>query len=292
MNIQQIDHSIDLDKVLDVTVIEPRLKHPTIFKYFDHLTPGDYFIIHNDHDPKPVYYQLLGERGNIFSFEYLTQGPEDWFIQIRKNPVTSKEQTSGDLSEAELKKASFFAAKGQDYSCENGNTEDKTKKDAHSATSATALQHPLNDDIILQYEKWTPGFLCAFIEQTDHDFFRELAPQLDDLGENIRLKHQQTHPELASLKMYQDQLLATLLFHLTQEKSALFDCIWQIEDAGRQSQDPDTLLISQLHTGTVLKKQANTTLANLLEHIRFHTSQYSGLPLIAYLYISDADWCQ
>ena len=49
--------------ILDVTVIEPKLKHPTIFEKFDALFEGESFIIHNDHDPKPVYYQLLAERG-------------------------------------------------------------------------------------------------------------------------------------------------------------------------------------------------------------------------------------
>ena len=51
---------------LDVTQLEPRAKHPTIFQYFDNLKEGESFILHNDHDPKPMYYQLLGERGAIF----------------------------------------------------------------------------------------------------------------------------------------------------------------------------------------------------------------------------------
>jgi regulator of cell morphogenesis and NO signaling len=55
-------------EVLDVTIIEPRLKHPTIFEYFDKLSPGSAFVIHNDHDPKPLYYQLIGERGNCFAW--------------------------------------------------------------------------------------------------------------------------------------------------------------------------------------------------------------------------------
>ena len=70
--------------LLDVTVIEPRLKHPTIFNKFDSLSSGESFVIHNDHDPKPLYYQLLGERGNIFKWEYLAQGPEIWQVRITK----------------------------------------------------------------------------------------------------------------------------------------------------------------------------------------------------------------
>ena len=53
---------------LDVTVIEPRFKHPTIFEHFDALSGGQAFIIHNDHDPKPLYYQMIAERGQIFNW--------------------------------------------------------------------------------------------------------------------------------------------------------------------------------------------------------------------------------
>lgn len=48
--LNQINMEAVLD-VLDVTVIEPRLKHPTIFEKFDSLQSGEAFIIYNDHDP-------------------------------------------------------------------------------------------------------------------------------------------------------------------------------------------------------------------------------------------------
>ncbi|MDX5420065.1 MAG: DUF2249 domain-containing protein [Hymenobacteraceae bacterium] len=81
---------------LDVTVLEPRMKHPTIFNWFDNLNGGEAFVIHNDHDPKPLYYQLLGERGNTFTWEYLLQGPESWEVKISK--LTPEEgETVGEL---------------------------------------------------------------------------------------------------------------------------------------------------------------------------------------------------
>lgn len=70
--------------ILDVTVIEPRLKHPTVFARFDELKQGESLTLHNDHDPKPLYYQLVGERGDIFTWEYLEQGPDWWKVKIAK----------------------------------------------------------------------------------------------------------------------------------------------------------------------------------------------------------------
>ncbi|KAA0208055.1 MAG: DUF2249 domain-containing protein [Ignavibacteriaceae bacterium] len=71
-------------ETLDVTKIEPRLKHSTIFEKFDALAGGEAFVIHNDHDPKPLYYQLLGERGQTFSWEYLKEGPDVWEVKLSK----------------------------------------------------------------------------------------------------------------------------------------------------------------------------------------------------------------
>tara|TARA_R110000868_G_scaffold144150_1_gene362912 strand:- start:34203 stop:34433 length:231 start_codon:yes stop_codon:yes gene_type:complete len=72
------------NNILDATVIEPRLKHPTIFARFDELKSGETFILHNDHDPKPLYYQLVAQRGEIFTWDYLEQGPDWWKIKITK----------------------------------------------------------------------------------------------------------------------------------------------------------------------------------------------------------------
>ncbi len=71
--------------ILNVTALEPRLKHSTIFDRFDALTSGEILILHNDHDPKPLYFQLTGQRGAIFEWEYLEEGPHLWKIKITKN---------------------------------------------------------------------------------------------------------------------------------------------------------------------------------------------------------------
>lgn len=70
--------------VIDVPSLEPRIKHATIFQTFNKLKPGQSFVIHNNHDPKPVFYQLMDLRGNIFKWEYLQHGPEWWDIRVTR----------------------------------------------------------------------------------------------------------------------------------------------------------------------------------------------------------------
>ena len=56
-------------------------------------------------DPKPLYYQLLAERGNAFGWQYLSEGPEWWKVQISKLKEGEKESTIGDLVKKDFRKA-------------------------------------------------------------------------------------------------------------------------------------------------------------------------------------------
>lgn len=67
---------------LDVRVIPPRDKHPTIFRTFDELASGESMVIVNDHDPKPLRYQLSAERSGTFDWTYEADGPEVWRVRI------------------------------------------------------------------------------------------------------------------------------------------------------------------------------------------------------------------
>ena len=69
---------------LDVRVIPPRDKHPTIFRTFDGLTSGQSMILVNDHDPRPLRYQLAAERPETFEWTYQQQGPDVWRVQISR----------------------------------------------------------------------------------------------------------------------------------------------------------------------------------------------------------------
>ena len=74
----------DLFPVVDVRTIPPRNRHPLIFQTFDGLEPGAAFVLINDHEPRPLYYQFLHERADQFSWTYLEEGPEIWRAQIAK----------------------------------------------------------------------------------------------------------------------------------------------------------------------------------------------------------------
>ena len=68
--------------ILDIRPLPPAQRHPLIFQRFADLQPGEAFILINDHDPKPLYYQFKFEYEGQFSWEYLEQGPTAWRVQV------------------------------------------------------------------------------------------------------------------------------------------------------------------------------------------------------------------
>lgn len=74
---------------LDVRAIPPRERHPMIFAALDSLKPGEATLLTNDHDPKPLYYQLLAERPGMFDWQPEQEGPETWIIRITRRASVS-----------------------------------------------------------------------------------------------------------------------------------------------------------------------------------------------------------
>ena len=69
---------------IDVRSLPPAQRHQKIFELVDQLAPGGSFVLVNDHDPKPLYYQLEAEHPRQFSWTYLESGPEVWRVEIAR----------------------------------------------------------------------------------------------------------------------------------------------------------------------------------------------------------------
>lgn len=75
------------EAIVDVRSTPPAQRHPRIFSAFEALAPGEGFILINDHDPKPLYYQFKFEREGQFTWDYLEQGPQDWRVRIGRSAI-------------------------------------------------------------------------------------------------------------------------------------------------------------------------------------------------------------
>lgn len=69
---------------IDVRALAPMYRHQRIFETYNSLKPGENFLLVNDHDPKPLYYQFQAEHTGQFTWNYVDQGPEVWSVVIGK----------------------------------------------------------------------------------------------------------------------------------------------------------------------------------------------------------------
>ena len=68
----------------DVREIPCRIKHGQIFERWFALPVGAHFVLVNDHDPVPLYYQFNAMFPGALTWEYLEQGPEVFRVKITK----------------------------------------------------------------------------------------------------------------------------------------------------------------------------------------------------------------
>ena len=77
------------DAILDVRSEPPARRHELIFDTYHALPEGAAFVLVNDHDPKPLWYQFEAEFKGAFSWDYLEQGPTDWRVRIGRPAAVS-----------------------------------------------------------------------------------------------------------------------------------------------------------------------------------------------------------
>lgn len=218
--------------VINVPALEPRLKHPTIFKKLDELKPGEKLTIHNDHDPKPLFYQLQAERGDIFTWEYLEQGPL-WRILIQKKKTSELEnKTLGDIVAEDFSKADVFNKYGLDFCCDGKKTVGQAcaEKGVDVAVVEKELQEVgknsgSSHQRPLPYNEWGLDFLADYIVNTHHSYQKKVMPDLKAFSEKVMKVHGGRHPELIEINRLVQETLAEIVEHNVEEETVLFPYI-------------------------------------------------------------------
>jgi len=216
---------------IDVTVLEPRMKHPTIFKKFDEITAGESFIISNDHDPKPLYYQLLGERGNIFSWEYIENGPDNWLVKIQKNNSTI-EDSIGELVAKDLRKAEVFKKFNIDFCCGGKKTLSQVCNDKQinikDIESDLEKLDSTSESVSQNYNEWSLDFLVDFIINTHHKYVKNSLPILLEYTAKVAKVHGKEHLEVVAIYDLFKEASDELNLHMMKEETILFPYIKQL----------------------------------------------------------------
>lgn len=78
------DDGFSVVNEFDVRPYPPTERHEMFYKAFKDIKPGEAFEFVNDHDPKPLYYQMEAESNEPFRWEYLEKGPDQWKVRVIK----------------------------------------------------------------------------------------------------------------------------------------------------------------------------------------------------------------
>jgi regulator of cell morphogenesis and NO signaling len=231
-------------ETLDVTLIEPRLKHPTIFQRFDALKGGESFVIHNDHDPIPLYYQMIAERGQTFEWEYLLKGPEIYEVKITKLNVGETSKTIGELVVSDYRKAEVFRKFGLDFCCGGKRTvkeacEKKGINPELVEAELKAVEQTGNGNRHLDFNSWDLDFLADYIINTHHKYVRESIPMLDELSQKVARVHGDRHPELIEIEKHYREVSEELTMHMQKEEYILFPFIKKLALAKKNGETPE-----------------------------------------------------
>lgn len=86
-------NATDTLTTLDVREIPPTERHPMIFRRFDALHEDEAFVLVNDHDPRPLYFQLNFEYNGQVGWDYLEQGPTVWRVRVSRTAPSHKQRS-------------------------------------------------------------------------------------------------------------------------------------------------------------------------------------------------------
>jgi regulator of cell morphogenesis and NO signaling len=261
---------------LNVTLIQPRLKHPTIFQHFDELKAGEAFRILNDHDPKPLYYQMIAERGNIFSWTYLLKGPQWWRVEIKKNEA-GQEVTIGEIAAKDLRKAEVFKKYGIDFCCggkkslkqvceEKGIDINKVEQELESTTAVPATG--------MDFTKWDADFLADYIYNQHHKYYYAQEPTITGLMEKVAEHHGTNHPVLHEVQSLYKTLIQELNTHFMKEERVLFPFIKAVMEAKKTGNTESLQMQPSLTAPIQMMESDHEAAGDILEQIRKLTDNY------------------
>ncbi len=215
---------MDTSKVIDVTQIAPKNRHSLLLGTFENLAAGESFRISNDHNPKPLYYEMREQWGEAVTWEYLINGPDLWEVKIGKQVV--EEPTIGEIVASDFRKAEVFKKFGIDFCC--GGKVTVGEACAQKNIDRLELERELKKagmtplEPALDFTNWEPGFLCDYIVNTHHRYVRKTLPELLYYTQKIAAVHGKNHPELDEVAGLFEMINEDLLQHLDKEEQILF----------------------------------------------------------------------
>ncbi len=94
-----IPTEIPESKIFDVRELPCSVKHPLILQRWEETPVGDFFVLVNGHDPKPLRYQIEAEYGQAsLGWDYVAQTQDAVAVKVQKLAATARSAQSAPAS--------------------------------------------------------------------------------------------------------------------------------------------------------------------------------------------------
>lgn len=175
---------------LDVLMLPPQGKHQHIFEQLENIAENKELILLNDHDPKPLYYQMQHMYPEVYDWEYLQKGEDGlWKVRIFHKPKFNKTVRELVLefppAIAILKKYRIdYCCRGDislsDACAAKGLDGEKVLEEIRREEGQGSGSYPL------RFQDWKLATLCDFIESNHHSYVRKNTPQIAQLLDRLQ----------------------------------------------------------------------------------------------------------
>lgn len=247
---------------------------------FDSLQPGKGFIIHDDNDPHSIYSQMLKEKGDSFSWEYLEVGPKKWTVKISKKDPDHCGETIGEMAVADHRKALVLRKYGLDYSfkgkltikqaCEEREISTKNVTRELSASGKHSLMYTIN------YSNWEIEYLVDFIITNHHQYTRKTLAQVTEIFRKNSNHIAQNHPAVLPVLDLFIQLKDAMMVIMNEEEQVLFPQVRFLSQAAKGNIAANLLPAGSVKHPIKRIESAHQRIGELLLQLNELTSNYTS----------------
>jgi regulator of cell morphogenesis and NO signaling len=250
-----------------------------IFYKFDSLLPGNGFIIHEDNDPHSIYSQMLKEKGDTFSWEYLAVGPKKWCVKISKREKENSDELLGELAVSDHRKALILRKYGLDFSFKGKRTlkEACTEKNISIKKLERELEAYDQQSLVyaVNYNSLELDYLTDFIITNHHQYTRKILLCIaNELQENSKVICQH-HANLLPVVEAYNQLNVTMNIIMQQEEQVLFPYIRFLVHVTRGKIVANALPSGSVKVHISKIESEHQKIGDQINYIRHLTSDYT-----------------
>jgi regulator of cell morphogenesis and NO signaling len=189
-------------KSIELSLIAPQKRKQYMLEILDDLAEGQSLIISNNHDFSPLIIMLQESGANLLSFNYLTNGPEKWQVEVAKG-FQRFDKPIGELIATDFRLLHFFNKLGIDIcsnsdvdleeNCRNQNLDFKKL-----LPEIQALKKQVRG-IHQDYINWSPGFLLSYLIHVHYPYFAKALTLLNSLSKKVINAHGDQHQALIQI---------------------------------------------------------------------------------------------